>query len=189
MPKQEAYVEANKYYLNKQYSQVVDTLEKYKADQMPVSLQYELAISYVQTNQGNLLLDQHKKKSRIRTHCRQTRNTSCSGFILDKAIARKLWILQGCSGTTDTYSQHSSPTAMKFKMTTAYLLKKTKQLDPIIKEMAKYEEKETTETSTNDSSDASQTDETAEQKSSQKPIRRKKRKNLMQKENLSDEKR
>ncbi|MFB8735664.1 type VII secretion protein EssB/YukC [Bacillus sp. SL00103] len=29
MPKQEAYVEANKYYLNKQYSQVVDTLEKY----------------------------------------------------------------------------------------------------------------------------------------------------------------
>lgn len=126
MPKQEAYVEANKYYLNKQYSQVVDTLEKYPANKMPVSLQYELAISYVQTNQGSLLLDQHKKKSQKRTHYRQIRNTSYSGFILDKAIARKHLILHGCLETTGTYLRHSSPIAMKFKTMTAFLLKKNK---------------------------------------------------------------
>lgn len=177
MPKQEAYVEANKYYLNKQYSQVVDTLEKYKADQMPVSLQYELAISYVQTNQGNLLLDQHKKEI-TDTYTLQTdpqyflfwihigQGNSKEALDIARVLGDDRYIFTALVAYRNEIQNDDSLSAEE----------KQKQLDPIIKEMAKYEEKETTETSTNDSSDASQTDETAEQKEQSKADQEKKEK-------------
>ncbi len=65
---------------------------------------------------------------------------------------------------------------------------KQKQLDPIIKEMAKYEEKETTETNTSDSSGASQTDETAEQKEQSKADQEKKEKESEAKKKTSQTK-
>ncbi|AOZ89472.1 type VII secretion protein EssB [Bacillus xiamenensis] len=166
MPKQEAYVEANKYYLNKQYSQVVDTLEKYKADQMPVSLQYELAISYVQTNQGNLLLDQHKKEI-TDTYTLQTdpqyflfwihigQGNSKEALDIARVLGDDRYIFTALVAYRNDIQNDDSLSAEE----------KQKQLDPIIKEMAKYEE-ETTETSTNDSSEASQTDDSAEQEQS-----------------------
>ncbi|MCW1835393.1 type VII secretion protein EssB [Bacillus xiamenensis] len=166
MPKQEAYVEANKYYLNKQYSQVVDTLEKYKADQMPVSLQYELAISYVQTNQGNLLLDQHKKEI-TETYTLQTdpqyflfwihigQGNSKEALDIARVLGDDRYIFTALVAYRNDIQNDDSLSAEE----------KQKQLDPIIKEMAKYEE-ETTETSTNDSSEASQTDDSAEQEQS-----------------------
>ncbi|MGN9866425.1 type VII secretion protein EssB [Bacillus swezeyi] len=46
-PKQEAFVESNRYFLNKQYSKVISTLDKYDAGDMPESVQYQLAYSYV----------------------------------------------------------------------------------------------------------------------------------------------
>ncbi|WFA04379.1 type VII secretion protein EssB [Bacillus sp. HSf4] len=46
-PKQEAFVESNRYFLNKQYSKVISTLDKYKPDEMPDSVQYQLAYSYM----------------------------------------------------------------------------------------------------------------------------------------------
>ncbi|QGX64864.1 type VII secretion protein EssB [Bacillus sp. ms-22] len=166
MPKQEAYVEANKYYLNKQYSQVVDTLEKYKADQMPVSLQYELAISYVQTNQGNLLLDQHKKEI-TETYTLQTdpqyflfwihigQGNSKEALDIARVLGDDRYIFTALVAYRNDIQNDDSLSAEE----------KQKQLDPIIKEMAKYEE-ETTETSTNDSSETSQTDDSAEQEQS-----------------------
>ncbi|EKF36076.1 type VII secretion protein EssB [Bacillus xiamenensis] len=166
MPKQEAYVEANKYYLNKQYSQVVDTLEKYPADQMPVSLQYELAISYVQTNQGNLLLDQHKKEI-TETYTLQTdpqyflfwihigQGNSKEALDIARVLGDDRYIFTALVAYRNDIQNDDSLSAEE----------KQKQLDPIIKEMAKYEE-ETTETSTNDSSEASQTDDSAEQEQS-----------------------
>lgn len=166
MPKQEAYVEANKYYLNKQYSQVVDTLEKYPADQMPVSLQYELAISYVQTNQGNLLLDQHKKEI-TDTYTLQTdpqyflfwihigQGNSKEALDIARVLGDDRYIFTALVAYRNDIQNDDSLSAEE----------KQKQLDPIIKEMAKYEE-ETTETSTNDSSEASQTDDSAEQEQS-----------------------
>ncbi|NPC93996.1 type VII secretion protein EssB [Bacillus sp. WMMC1349] len=46
-PKQTAFVESNRYFLNKQYSKVIDTLEKYDIDEIPESVQYQLAYSFV----------------------------------------------------------------------------------------------------------------------------------------------
>ncbi|MED0771317.1 type VII secretion protein EssB [Bacillus siamensis] len=46
-PKQEAITESNRYFLNQQYSKVIDTLAKYDAESLPESVQYELASSYV----------------------------------------------------------------------------------------------------------------------------------------------
>ncbi|MDM5321329.1 type VII secretion protein EssB [Bacillus altitudinis] len=173
MPKQEAYVEANKYYLNKQYSQVVDTLEKYSANQMPVSIQYELAISYVQTNQGNLLLDQHKKEI-TDTYTLQTdpqyflfwihigQGNSKEALDIARVLGDDRYIFTALVAYRNDIQNDESLSAEE----------KQKQLDPIIKEMAKYEEKETTETSTNDSSGASQ----AEQKEQSKADQEKKEK-------------
>ncbi|WP_272950091.1 type VII secretion protein EssB/YukC, partial [Bacillus altitudinis] len=62
MPKQQPYVEPNKYYLNRHYTQLLHTLQKYKPHQIPLSLQYQLPISYLQTNQANLFLHHHKKQ-------------------------------------------------------------------------------------------------------------------------------
>lgn len=189
MPKQEAYVEANKYYLNKQYSQVVDTLEKYSANQMPVSLQYELAISYVQTNQGNLLLDQHKKEI-TDTYTLQTdpqyflfwihigQGNSKEALDIARVLGDDRYIFTALVAYRNDIQNDDSLSAEE----------KQKQLDPIIKEMAKYEEKETTETSTNDSSGASQTDETAEQKEQSKADQEKKEKESEAKKKTSQTK-
>ncbi|QSG00180.1 type VII secretion protein EssB [Bacillus paralicheniformis] len=46
-PKQQAFIESNRYFLNKQYSKVISTLDKYDAGEMPDSVQYQLAYSYV----------------------------------------------------------------------------------------------------------------------------------------------
>ncbi|MBU8785334.1 MULTISPECIES: type VII secretion protein EssB [Bacillus] len=45
-PKQEAFIESNRHFLNKQYSKVISTLDKYGAGDMPESVQYQLAYSY-----------------------------------------------------------------------------------------------------------------------------------------------
>ncbi|MGM0755681.1 MAG: type VII secretion protein EssB [Bacillota bacterium] len=189
MPKQEAYVEANKYYLNKQYSQVVDTLEKYPANQMPVSLQYELAISYVQTNQGSLLLDQHKKEI-TDTYTLQTdpqyflfwihigQGNSKEALDIARVLGDDRYIFTALVAYRNEIQNDDNLSAEE----------KQKQLDPIIKEMAKYEEKETTETSTNDSSGASQTDETADQKEQSKADQEKKEKESDSKKNPSQTK-
>ena len=42
-----SYVESNRYFLEEEYSSVVDTLSKYNHDKMPKVVQYELATSYV----------------------------------------------------------------------------------------------------------------------------------------------
>ncbi|WMW46561.1 type VII secretion protein EssB [Bacillus paralicheniformis] len=46
-PKQQAFIESNRYFLNKQYSKVISTLDKYDTGEMPDSVQYQLAYSYV----------------------------------------------------------------------------------------------------------------------------------------------
>ncbi|EME73000.1 type VII secretion protein EssB [Bacillus sonorensis] len=45
-PKQAAFIDSNRYFLNKQYSKVISTLDKYDAGEMPESVQYQLAYSY-----------------------------------------------------------------------------------------------------------------------------------------------
>ncbi|WP_353854671.1 type VII secretion protein EssB [Bacillus sp. Bos-x628] len=189
MPKQEAYVEANKYYLNKQYSQVIDTLEKYPANQMPVSLQYELAISYVQTNQGNLLLDQHKKEI-TDTYTLQTdpqyflfwiyigQGNSKEALDIARVLGDDRYIFTALVAYRNEIQNDDSLSAEE----------KQKQLDPIIKEMAKYEEKETTKTSTNESSDTSQTGETSDQKEQSKADQEKKEKESNEKKETSQTK-
>lgn len=57
-PKQEAITESNRYFLNQQYSKVIDTLAKYDAESLPESVQYELASSYVAVE--NLREEQRK---------------------------------------------------------------------------------------------------------------------------------
>ena len=47
IPEKEAYVESNRYFLQNQYSSVVDTLEGYKHENMPYSVQYQLASAYL----------------------------------------------------------------------------------------------------------------------------------------------
>jgi len=47
VPETDAYVESNRYFLEEEYSSVVDTLSKYNHDKMPKVVQYELATSYV----------------------------------------------------------------------------------------------------------------------------------------------
>lgn len=189
MPKQEAYVGANKYYLNKQFSQVVDTLEKYPANQMPVSLQYELAISYVQTNQGDLLLDQHKKEI-TDTYTLQTdpqyflfwiyigQGNSKEALDIARVLGDDRYIFTALVAYRNEIQNNDSLSAEE----------KQKQLDPIIKEMAKYKENETTGTSINDSSGTSQTNESTEQKEQSKADQEKKEKESDSKKETSQTK-
>lgn len=46
-PKQEAYVESGQAFLEQKYSEVIDLLEGYDAEDMPYVVQYELASSYI----------------------------------------------------------------------------------------------------------------------------------------------
>lgn len=46
-PKQEAYVESNRAFLEESYSEVVTLLEKYNPEKMPYIVQYQLAAAYV----------------------------------------------------------------------------------------------------------------------------------------------
>ncbi|HEY4552631.1 MAG TPA: type VII secretion protein EssB [Bacillaceae bacterium] len=46
-PKQEAYIKSQEYFLNKQYSEVVNVLSNYKMEGMPNIVLYELAQSYI----------------------------------------------------------------------------------------------------------------------------------------------
>src|SRR5690625_448509 len=47
IPETEAYVESNEYFLNEEYSSVVETLKKYNHEKMPYVVQYELASAYI----------------------------------------------------------------------------------------------------------------------------------------------
>ncbi|WP_161493879.1 type VII secretion protein EssB [Virgibacillus necropolis] len=47
IPETNAYVEANKYFLQDNYSSVINTLEGYEVDDMPYVVQYQLVSSYV----------------------------------------------------------------------------------------------------------------------------------------------
>jgi len=47
IPETEAYVEGNEYFLNEEYSSVVETLEKLNHEKMPYVVQYELASAYI----------------------------------------------------------------------------------------------------------------------------------------------
>jgi type VII secretion protein EssB len=49
IPRQEAYVESNRLFLNSQYSEVIDKLSRYDADHMPEGVQFQLARSYIVT--------------------------------------------------------------------------------------------------------------------------------------------
>ncbi|WP_286058038.1 type VII secretion protein EssB [Bacillus mojavensis] len=58
-PKHQAIVESNRAFLNKQYSEVISTLAKYDAESLPDSVQYQLAMSYVEVEK---LGDTQKKQ-------------------------------------------------------------------------------------------------------------------------------
>lgn len=58
-PKQKAFAESSQFFLSKDYSQVVDTLDPYKISQMPKVVQYELATSYV----VNVSLSENQRKN------------------------------------------------------------------------------------------------------------------------------
>src|SRR5690625_736144 len=47
IPETEAYVESNEYFLNEEYSSVVETLKKYNHEKMPYVVHYELASAYI----------------------------------------------------------------------------------------------------------------------------------------------
>ncbi|WP_085992897.1 type VII secretion protein EssB [Oceanobacillus senegalensis] len=47
IPETEAYVESNRHFLQNQFSSVVETLQGYDEEDMPYSVQYQLATSYV----------------------------------------------------------------------------------------------------------------------------------------------
>ncbi|MGG3571301.1 type VII secretion protein EssB [Bacillus gobiensis] len=49
IPRQEAYVESNRLFLNNQYSEVINELSKYDERSMPQGVQYQLARSYIVT--------------------------------------------------------------------------------------------------------------------------------------------
>lgn len=46
-PKQQAFIDSSEYFLNKEYSEVIHTLDRYKIESMPRIIQYKLATSYV----------------------------------------------------------------------------------------------------------------------------------------------
>ena len=46
-PRQEAYIFAQEHYLQKKYSEVINTLSNYEVEDMPKVIQYELSISYI----------------------------------------------------------------------------------------------------------------------------------------------
>lgn len=50
LPKYEAYVQSGEYFIRKNYSDVMTTLEKYDPEDMPYIVQYQLAYSYVVVN-------------------------------------------------------------------------------------------------------------------------------------------
>ncbi|MEH7359697.1 type VII secretion protein EssB [Priestia megaterium] len=62
-PKQEAFVESNEYFLEKNYSKVVDTLEDYDIESMPKIVQYEIATSYL----VNEKLGEEQKANALKT--------------------------------------------------------------------------------------------------------------------------
>lgn len=49
LPETNAYVESNNYFLEQEYSSVIDTLDKYNEENMPYVVQYQLANAYIQT--------------------------------------------------------------------------------------------------------------------------------------------
>lgn len=51
-PKQAAFIQSQEYFLKNQYSDVITTLEDYKAESMPKVVQYELARSYIIIDNG-----------------------------------------------------------------------------------------------------------------------------------------
>ncbi|MBM7649223.1 type VII secretion protein EssB [Bacillus ectoiniformans] len=67
-PKQEAFVESGEHFLNKKYSQVIETLDEYEAESMPYIVQYELASSYL----VNESLMENQKKNVLKTMTLQT---------------------------------------------------------------------------------------------------------------------
>lgn len=46
-PRQEAYIFSQEHYLQKKYSEVINTLSNYEVEDMPKVIQYELSISYI----------------------------------------------------------------------------------------------------------------------------------------------
>ncbi|MGE6629928.1 type VII secretion protein EssB [Bacillus sp. NPDC077027] len=196
MPKQEDYVEANKYFLNEQYSQVVDTLEKYPAKKMPISLQYQLAISYVQSNSDNLLLANHKKEI-TETYTLQTdpqyflfwihigQGNSKEALDIARVLGDDRYIFAALVAYRNEIQNDDSLSAED----------KQKQLEPIIKEITDYETKETTETNTQEQSESSQTEEADDEKqketeeaTNQKAEQGKKEKEAQAKKKASDTK-
>lgn len=63
MPEMEAYVASNEYYLNDDYSSVVDELQQVNEEKMPRVIQYELAMSYI----ANESLTEEQKKNILNT--------------------------------------------------------------------------------------------------------------------------
>ncbi|AZB40857.1 type VII secretion protein EssB [Bacillus sp. FJAT-42376] len=61
-PRAEAYVQSGKDYQTSNYSDVINGLEKYKVEDMPDIVKYQLAHSYVVT--GDFVLDQQKENIR-----------------------------------------------------------------------------------------------------------------------------
>lgn len=47
IPEKNAYIDGSYFYQNDEYSSVIQTLDKYKPDQMPKNVQYQLALSYL----------------------------------------------------------------------------------------------------------------------------------------------
>ncbi|WP_074011165.1 type VII secretion protein EssB [Numidum massiliense] len=59
-PKHDAFLDSSKYFLNNEYSEVVNTLERYKIDEMPPVVQYGLATSYAVSVSMTLDAEQRK---------------------------------------------------------------------------------------------------------------------------------
>ncbi|MFC7373525.1 type VII secretion protein EssB [Fictibacillus iocasae] len=67
-PKQDAFVASNEHFLGSEYSEVVETLADYEADEMPEVVQYELASSYIK----NAKLTEEQKEQVSNTVTLQT---------------------------------------------------------------------------------------------------------------------
>ncbi|MDQ0215838.1 type VII secretion protein EssB [Oikeobacillus pervagus] len=67
MPKQQAYVESNEHFLNREYSEVVNTLARYDVEGMPDVVKYSLATSYV-ANESLTEKQKERVQSRITLH-------------------------------------------------------------------------------------------------------------------------
>lgn len=58
IPEMQSYVETNKYFLQKQYSSVMDEMENYKPEKMPYVVKYQLAMSIIE---NETLTDEQRK--------------------------------------------------------------------------------------------------------------------------------